>query len=127
MATTESNPANEHNFSSLMIENSTSQGFGVFQPPKLTALCKDKLLELFVTHGCPGRVMKDLYKFVPDDLLDPVFEKFLETSSVTDVAVMTYLSSNRVALRINHAINIRNCIFKLISLQCPNLVSCLKV
>jgi hypothetical protein len=56
----ETNCGIEQSFSALMNENSSSQGFGVFEPRKLTSLCKDKLLELFVTHGCPGRVMKDL-------------------------------------------------------------------
>ena len=63
----------ENNFDSVGNANNSHE------LPKLSKLCQDKLLELFIVHGCSRRIMKDLYKYVPDDLLDPVFEKFLET------------------------------------------------
>ena len=89
--------------------------------PTLVELCQVAILNLLREHKFSGRIVKDLCKFAPDYLLEPIFEKLIEMRTITDVALITYMAPSRLSLKLNFAIHIRNSVFKLIGMNCPNL------
>jgi hypothetical protein len=91
-------------------------------PPSLSSICQSKILRILEENNYSGRLIKELCKTCPDHLLEPVFEKLLENGSVTDVALVAYLTPSRTNIKIHSAIHIRNSLFKLIGLNCPHLV-----
>lgn len=91
--------------------------------PSLVEYCQRAILALLQEHKFSGKIVKDLCKYAPDHLLGPIFEKLIEMRSITDMALITYMVPSRLSMRVNHAINIRNSVFKLIGMNCPNLVS----
>lgn len=90
--------------------------------PSLVKLSQDRLLAVLEECKYDARLIRDVCKYVPDNLLEPMFERLIETGKITDVPLMLYFAPGRFQIKITHAINIRNSTFKLIGLNCPNLV-----
>jgi hypothetical protein len=90
--------------------------------PSLVRICQNQIIETLIENRFHGKLVNDLCKFVPDLLLEPIFRVLLDKGAITDTALLAFLSPNRFHLKITQARNIRNSIFKLIGLNCPNLV-----
>jgi F-box/leucine-rich repeat protein 2/20 len=90
-------------------------------PCSLVSLCQAEILSFLETNNYNSRIVKDLCKYVPEELLEPIFEKLIDTKKINDIVLMIYLSPSRHKLLINKVTNIRNSIFKLIGYNCPNL------
>lgn len=91
--------------------------------PTLVSLCQQEILNLLERNAYNSRMVKDLCKYIPEELLEPIFEKLIESKKINDIVLMIYLSPNRYKLMINNVHTIRNSIFKLIGFNCPNLLS----
>ena len=89
----------------------------------LVTICQDRLVSNLKESKFNGVVLKELFNYVPDYLLEPIFEKLLETGTITESALLAFLTPSRFKLKINQASGIRKSIFKIIGLNCPNLVS----
>jgi len=87
----------------------------------LVKICQQKVLEILEKNGFSGRLINQLCKNCPDYLLEPVFEKLLETQSITEVALVSYFTVYRRRITIHRSVHVRNSLFKLIGLNCPNL------
>mmetsp|Transcript_5899 Transcript_5899/g.6496 ORF Transcript_5899/g.6496 Transcript_5899/m.6496 type:complete len:517 (+) Transcript_5899:209-1759(+) len=91
--------------------------------PSLVTLCQQEILNLLDRNAYNSRLVKDLCKYIPEELLEPIFEKLIDNKKINDIVLMIYLSPARSKLIINNIYNIRNSIFKLIGYNCPNLIS----
>ncbi len=90
----------------------------------LVRLCQDKIFEVLRDNRFSGRLIKQLSKACPDHLMEPIFDLLLEQNiKITDVILVSYFTPNRTSIKINHAIHIRNSLFKLIGMNCTQLVS----
>eukprot|EP01038_Epipyxis_sp_PR26KG_P008043 gene8043-10898_t len=91
--------------------------------PTLTKLCQNRIMGILEKNHLNGRLINDLCKAIPDELLEPIFEMIFEKGMVTETALISFLVPNRLKLKINQAITIRKSIFKQIGLNCPNLTN----
>ena len=89
--------------------------------PSLVTLCQQQLISLLESNSYNSRMVKDFCKYIPEELLEPIFEKLIESKKINDMILMIYLSPNRLKLSMNNLTTIRNSIFKLIGFHCPNL------
>lgn len=92
--------------------------------PSLVSICQAKVFEVLKENRSNGRLIKQLSKICPDFLMEPIFDRLLEQNVlITDVVLVSYFTPYRTSIKINHAIHIRNSLFKLIGLNCRQLVS----
>lgn len=92
------------------------------QIPSLKRLCQDQILLILEQNNYHGRLVKELCRNCPDHLLEPVLERLLEERTITDVAFLAYLTPSRTRIKVQNVVHIRNSLFKLIGMNCPNLV-----
>lgn len=90
--------------------------------PSLTSICQAKVFQVLEETNFNTKLINEICKYVPNDLLDPIFEMLLERRAVTDVALVAFLVPSRYSLKINQALNIRNSVFKQIGVNCPFLI-----
>ncbi len=108
---------------------SETRAFGQSQPAKtdvktLTSVCQEVIVKILENNLNCGRTISDLCKYVPDYLLQPIFESLLNSGSVSETALLAYLVPDRLQLEMHGAVKIRNSVFKQIGYNCPNMVSC---
>ena len=91
-------------------------------PPTLQTLCTDKLLTFLEFHKFHPKLLKDVCKNVPSQLLEPVLEKLLESKKITDVVLLNFLNPGRATLNLQGTVQIRNATYRQIGFNCPNLL-----
>ena len=91
--------------------------------PTLSSICQDMIVSVLEESSCCGRTIHDLCRFVPDNLLETIFERLLARGTISETALVAFLVPNRLQLRIISATQIRKSIFKQIGYNCPHLVS----
>lgn len=90
--------------------------------PTLQSICQQRIFDLLEVQHFSTRAINELCKTIPDFLLEPIFKAMFDRGIITDVALAFYLVPDRISLKINQAVNIRKSVFKMIGLNCPNLV-----
>jgi hypothetical protein len=102
----------------------TSRRQREMQPfPSLVTICQAKVFEILKENRSNGRLIKQLSRTCPDSLMEPIFDRLLEQNVlITEVVLVSYFTPYRTSIKINHAIHIRNSLFKLIGLNCRQLV-----
>jgi len=93
------------------------------EAPSLQHLCQDAILTFVEKNKYHPRLINDLCRRVPHPLLERVFATLLARNAITDVALLAFLVPDRTQLNMSKAIQIRNCTFKQIPMNCPHLVS----
>lgn len=88
----------------------------------LQSICQAQIIKVLEQRDFDARLINDLCKYVPEILLEPIFNVILEKGVITDTALMAFLVPTRLTLRIHSARSIRNNTFKQIGFNCPNLV-----
>jgi hypothetical protein len=90
--------------------------------PSLTKICQDQIFNILQSNNFNDRLIKQLSKMCPDHLMEPIFEMLLERNlKVTDVVLVSYFTPHRTNIKIHNAVHIRNSLFKLIGMNCPQL------
>lgn len=89
----------------------------------LVEICQQSILRTLEESNFHGKVIKDVCKYVPDHLLEPIVEILLEKGAITDAALLAFLVPSRRKVCIRQALKIRNSVLKQIGMNCPNLVS----
>lgn len=88
----------------------------------LKRICQDKIFCILRENGFSDRLIKQLSKLCPNHLMEPIFEMMLEQNlKISDAVLVSYFTPHRTVIKINHAGHIRNSLFKLIGMNCPQL------
>ncbi len=107
---------------SVSLPDSRCHGFYADSEISLKRICQDKIFCILRENGFSDRLIKQLSKLCPNYLMEPIFEMMLEQNlKISDAVLVSYFTPHRTVIKINRAGHIRNSLFKLIGMNCPQL------
>ena len=91
----------------------------------LQRICQKRLIDLLEETEARyhDRLINELCKYLPEPLLEGMFEMLMNKGLITDVVLNMFLVPSRRSLKVCQALRIRNSTFKQIAYNCKSLVT----